>query len=506
MRVDTRRAVITAVSVFTALFVGSFFYATFQVTKSVVFSLENRTHATDFSSTGRILGASRTARGHPNSTSIQPSIRSADFAILYVVGTASGALATTAIGSIVLALRVRHRHKEHEGVMESRGKTVAINPLAPRKRPSPFQDPFSSAILDVRSRQHLQDSLLRAIIMNAPFVIVHLSANYIIQMVNKATTAVSGLTEELAIGHTACAVLDRLGVSEIPPLLDLRRIRNDDTLRNVEITIRHFITGDTRHLTCSVVTNRISSSEISGYTVFLQDITTRKQWESFVSHSDRLNLIAEFAASTAHEIRNPLTTVRGFLQLQKRRNPQTDAKDHFQIMIEEIDRVDELISEYLTLSKHSLGSEKQPTEISAIIWDLVPLISAEANMRGIVVSILDLPESLCIGNGRELKQVFLNLIKNAIDAMAPHGVLTIFGSLAGTMYTVAISDTGCGIEIEKQERIFEPFFTTKPTGSGLGLSVSKKIIEAHQGEIQLDSEIGEGTTFFVSLPVYSGVS
>ncbi|PWI56827.1 two-component system sensor histidine kinase NtrB [Sulfoacidibacillus thermotolerans] len=363
-------------------------------------------------------------------------------------------------------------------------------------------NPLTQTILKMRKKLYQQEDLIHQVIKHAPLAIISISHTGAIEIINDTFLAITGFSEGDVLGKPILKIVSRLEISRQSIQDVIQKIHSGANIRSLEISFIHTITREPKVVECSIVANALTTQNTTGIIVFAEDLTTRKQWEAFTAKIDRLNLIAELAASTAHEIRNPLTTVRGFLQLQRRRNQDLNGKDHYHIMIEEIDRVDDLISEYLTLARNSVQSGREPVEIRSVIEDLLPLITAEANMKGVIMLVPDLPSGFCLANKSELKQVFLNLGKNALDAMPNGGTLSIFGKIEQNFYILIISDTGIGISQAHLQKIFDPFFTTKSTGSGLGLAISKKIIEAHHGLIQVESEINRGTRFSIELPLY----
>jgi len=380
-------------------------------------------------------------------------------------------------------------------------KALVMDPFTSPPSSVELMDPLTQVILQMRSRVYLQESLFNSLFISAPLGMIHLSLDFRVQMINDAMTELIGLQAE-HVTQTSISEIQQLLSVELQPFpISISRLKHGESIRHLNVELTHYISKERKYATISIIPNLVGPKDAFGYTIFAEDITNKRQWELYNERNDRLNLIAELAASTAHEIRNPLTTVRGFLQLQRKRTIPQPGRDHFQIMIEEIDRVDSLISEYLTLAHQNVSADFEPTALADILHHLIPLVTAEANMKGIVVSVLELPEAYCLGNKQELKQVFLNLMKNAIDAMNSGGQLTVYGTLTATAYTVAIRDTGTGIPPERISHIFEPFYTTKSSGSGLGLAVTKKIVESHQGEIEVDSVPDIGTTFYVTFPV-----
>ncbi len=406
------------------------------------------------------------------------------------------------IGAGLVIGSVLYRMRREPSTVANWVNALTIDPTATRPQSLYLLDRLTNVILDMRFRLSQQEALLKGVIDNAPLAIIHISRAGRCKSVNEAFSKMCGLLEKEVCDQPIADIGKSLGIDQ--KLIDNVSLQLDRgvAVRNMEIALTHAVSRELRYVQIAVFPTYIpTSGAITGFALFADDITTRKQWESYTTRTDGLNLIAELAASTAHEIRNPLTTVRGFLQLQKKRNPPSEGRDYFQIMIEEIDRVDSLISEYLMLARNSVNADRTVVEIGSILTDLLPLVTAEANMKGVVVNVSDFPCGGCMVNKSELKQIFLNLSKNALDAMASGGELSLYASVENSVYTVMISDTGSGIDPVHLDHIFAPFYTTKSTGSGLGLSVSKKIVESHHGEIQVESHSGIGSTFFVSLPL-----
>ncbi|WP_346355310.1 ATP-binding protein [Azotosporobacter soli] len=217
-------------------------------------------------------------------------------------------------------------------------------------------------------------------------------------------------------------------------------------------------------------------------------------------HMDRLNTVAEMAASIAHEVRNPMTTIRGFLQLM--RSKETDAKKiaFCDLMIEELDRANSIITEFLSLSKNK-EIYLQEQRLEEIIRAIYPLLQSDAAIGGkeIVLQLADSPPLML--DEKEIRQLILNLSRNGLEAMEQHGKLTIATSLAedGSVM-LTIQDEGGGIPAEIMENIGVPFKTTKDTGTGLGLAVCYGIAARHNAYICVKTGL-EGTTFYVQFPV-----
>jgi PAS domain S-box-containing protein len=218
----------------------------------------------------------------------------------------------------------------------------------------------------------------------------------------------------------------------------------------------------------------------------LIDVTEKKKMEKEMAHLERMNLVGEMAAGIAHEIRNPMTAVRGFLQMLGNKIEFNDYQEYFKIMIEELDRANLIISEYLSLAKNKTVHFERKN-INNIIKALEPLIAADAMRSGsfLKIEMEDVPDLYL--NDKEIRQLMLNIVRNGLEAMAPGGELRIRTFEVNGEVKVLIKDHGRGIEPEVLEKIGTPFFTTKDNGTGLGLAVCFGIVRRHNASINIDS-------------------
>lgn len=201
------------------------------------------------------------------------------------------------------------------------------------------------------------------------------------------------------------------------------------------------------------------------------------------------------AASISHEIRNPITTVRGYLQLFVNKAKFVEHHAQFQTMIDELDRANSIITEYLSLAKNKPVQMKRGN-INTVLTTLFPLLQADALHAGlnIVLKTTTIPDTYF--DEKELRQLVLNLVRNGIEATPYGGIVTIDTYTINGTVILAIQDRGTGITAEALEKIGTPFFTTKSNGTGLGLAVCYRIAQRHKADIQVETSAG-GTTFLV---------
>lgn len=230
-----------------------------------------------------------------------------------------------------------------------------------------------------------------------------------------------------------------------------------------------------------------------GLTVFFRDITEIKQRENELVRLERLNLIGQMAAGISHEVRNPLTTVRGFLQMLEGRSDSAQNKEYMEIMISEIDRANAIITDFLSLAKSNADSIKQEN-INEIITRILPMLQADAynSNKDVIINMEDVPDLML--NESEIRQLILNLVRNGLEETPEEGKVYISTYLENNCVVLAIKDEGKGIPAEVQEKIGTPFITTKETGTGLGLAISIGIINRHKAKFEYRTG-DSGTTF-----------
>ncbi|MDT8859216.1 response regulator [Alkalihalobacillus sp. MEB130] len=229
----------------------------------------------------------------------------------------------------------------------------------------------------------------------------------------------------------------------------------------------------------------------------ITDITEMVKLEKEVSRLDRLNLVGEMAAGIAHEIRNPMTTVLGFLQLAKNENHVAQPQEYINLMIDELNRANGIITEFLTLAKDKANNRRKK-DLNSIVKTLHPLLRAEAMMKNkiVLLELTDCPELWL--DEKEIRQLILNIGLNGLEAMDAGGTL-ILKTYSQNDETVIleITDNGPGIKQEVLEQLGTPFFTTKDQGTGLGLAICYSIASRHSAHIDIQTS-EKGTSFLIS--------
>ncbi|MDP4169155.1 MAG: ATP-binding protein [Bacillota bacterium] len=256
------------------------------------------------------------------------------------------------------------------------------------------------------------------------------------------------------------------------------------------------INGEERHFEFSTQHELVEAMNL---TVF-RDVSEKIQMQEQLRKSDTLNVIGELAAGIAHEIRNPMTALKGFIQLLED-SMKEEHTLYYQVINSELQRIDSIINEFLLLAKPQ-AVRFQEKNVVQILKETLELLNAQAVLHNVQFNLIteeNLYEIFCEPN--QLKKVFINIIKNAIEVMPDGGVITVSISKQDEKIHITIEDQGIGIPAGKLKKLGEPFYTTKERGTGLGLMVSFRIIEEHKGSIIIESEEGKGSLFHIYLPL-----
>jgi len=311
-------------------------------------------------------------------------------------------------------------------------------------------------------------------------------------------------TAERLLGRTSAEVIGRPSPEILPPACQamLRELGQERPIveREFECTV-----GEGRTVPLEVIAAVLKDDEGSlvGRIALLRDLSELQHLRKEVERSQRMAAVGSLAAGVAHEIRNPLSSLKGFATyFRQRYGDVPDDVKMADIMIQEVERLNRVITELLEFSR-PMALKKKETDLAGLAQHALRTVEGQTRDKEITTR-ADLPSGLpgaCIDPDR-MTQVFLNLFLNALAAMDRGGSLSVGVARhdEGTL-RVAVTDTGAGIPKEDLGKVFDPYFTTKPSGTGLGLAIVHRIVEAHGGEIRLESEPGKGTTFTILLPI-----
>ncbi|SFK97659.1 two-component system, sporulation sensor kinase A [Paenibacillus sp. 1_12] len=330
-----------------------------------------------------------------------------------------------------------------------------------------------------------------------PILIVDLEEN--VSRINHAFEHVFGWSASEIVGLSILN-LPIMPLDLLPQIdLKLKVIKSDEPLKGYE-TVRRRKDGTIIPVMLSSFGMRDEHDHIHGWAVILRDITAQKQAEELVINSKKLSIAGQLAAGIAHEIRNPITAIKGFVQFMQSGSLQKQI--YFDIISSEIERIEMILSELLILAKpQSVQYERK--DIRMLLGQVTTLLGTQAIMNNVeIVTEFELETTHILCDENQLKQVCINFMKNAIEAMPKGGTIVIqLKSKNKENLLLRFIDQGYGIPEHILSRLGEPFYTTKEKGTGLGFMVSKKIIENHQGGIEVFSKENEGTIVEVSLPI-----
>ncbi|NRF95572.1 EAL domain-containing protein [Paenibacillus frigoriresistens] len=244
----------------------------------------------------------------------------------------------------------------------------------------------------------------------------------------------------------------------------------------------------------------LENGEIDQIITVSRDVTEKKKIEEKVRKSDALSTVGELAAAIAHEIRNPITSIKGFVQLMKSNQFKSE---YYDVMFSEFNNLETKIDELLLLSKSQVN-EYMPTHLQELIREVILLLESQAIFHHIQLMLEPVDDQpIIMGDQHQLKQLFIHLIKNAMEAMLGGGkVLIEVNKPDPDIAVVTITDEGCGISEERLGKIGEPFYSTKEKGTGLGLMISHKVVKEHGGSVLYQSKLNQGISVKVIFPIH----
>ncbi|USK83502.1 PAS domain S-box protein [Peribacillus asahii] len=368
----------------------------------------------------------------------------------------------------------------------------------------PYQ--FISIRSDITRRKQAEQDLKTSIrelqdIYNAlnhsSIVMITDKAGKIVQ-VNDQFIAISGYTAEELIGRSHSILQSdyytKALLKEIDETVWAGKVWKGE-LRNLAKDGREYWVDAT------IVPYRSEAGKPTYFLSILHDITERKKSEELLHQQDKLAAVGQLAAGVAHEIRNPLTSMKGYTEFLQLDEKDPTRLEYLDIILDEIDRVNQIVEEFLVLAKPQ-SVKLETKNIVPIIQNVLSLMEFDARKKKVNFYFENMYDFIFVRcDENRLKQVFLNFVKNGIEAMPNGGHIKVTTELKEGEVQISFEDTGVGIPPDRLKKLGEPFYTTKETGNGLGLMVSFKIIESHQGRIVVESEVNKGTAFNILLPL-----
>jgi signal transduction histidine kinase len=389
---------------------------------------------------------------------------------------------------------------------------MAAKPIRPSRSKKLRPDKPPRAVTPKAGRGVVPDGFYKDMVWNLRNGIVAITRDGRVAVMNGIAYRVLGLKPRTAdIGRHFSEVLKDVpdllrimaGAFELSHLPNRAELRLKNTGKVIGYTLSHVKDARGRDV---------------GATLFFKDLTRVEQLEERERLRDRLAALGEMAAAIAHEVKNPLAGIEVMAGLLKRQLPESpDAQNVLADIIKEAKMANVIVQEVLAFVR-PIRLQVEDIAVADVIRDAVTMAESHASLKGQVEVRVDLSEALrpIQGDPHQLRQIFTNLLTNAFEAMGGMGTVDIAAvaidgddetgateTATGPTILITVSDSGPGIPPEVIDRIFSPFFTTKPQGSGLGLAIVRKIVDAHDGRIDVVERAGGGTVFRVTLPIRS---
>lgn len=356
---------------------------------------------------------------------------------------------------------------------------------------------IAGAFIDRRlAVESAQFSLLQfeALFNGNPDLVCALTLDGRLMQMNRAAEQISGYASEELLLRSARSLLAPERAEQLEVCFEKVREGDPQTFETVLVHKG----GRAVHLSVTAIPV-VSGSQVAAIMVIGKDRTMQKHNEEMMRKADKLSIAGRLAAGVAHEIRNPLTSVKGFLHLMRK---GLGREDLYEVIDAEIDQIDGIITEFLLLASDQPARFKR-TDLAELLGHVLSLVQAQANMSNIAIETrIDsgIPDVLCDEN--KIRQVFVNIIKNAIESMADKGTVKLEMTRKGDKdVLIRVSDEGGGLSDEVRSRLGEPYYRTKERGTGLGLMVSFNIVSEHNGTIDFKQAEGKGTMVEVTLPI-----
>ncbi len=343
-------------------------------------------------------------------------------------------------------------------------------------------------VKQIRKLRNFTDNILQ----NMASGLISVDPNGIISYFNQAASDMLGYQREEAVG-TAWKALFPDNIIKMKNYIPSLQFGADIRKKNGDLLLIGF----------SVSPLKTDDGEIEGIIFIFRDLSAIKELERKLSQNDRLALMGKMSAKIAHEVRNPLASLRGSAEMLKEDDKiGSSSKKLLELIIRESDKINERVTGFLNLSKPAKPKLKR-CNIHTIIKNVLVLLRSRGDVNPEINIEYNVSSNklFSLVDEEQIERMFLNLCLNAIQAMPEGGTLTIGADIREKMIEIRFTDTGKGLSENEKKNLFDPFSTTSERGTGLGLSIVREIIDTHNGQIEVISKKGEGSTFIVKLPV-----
>lgn len=355
---------------------------------------------------------------------------------------------------------------------------------------------------DITERKNVETLLeesrqqYRSLFEYSPDIVVMLNLNGEITNLNPQFEKITGFKPNDFIGTNLANLLPK-SQKHKNVLEKIAKVVEDQSPHTFEIDVVHKNGQPLTFVTTSLPI--IVNDQLAGIICNSRDVTEMRATEERLRRTDKLSVVGELSASVAHEIRNPLTSLKGLVQLLQMEDEKHQL--YYQIMLDELNRINHIVGELLLLAKPQQIKFTE-ADLQLLLYNVISLLKTEASLHNIQIEFAVHDQQTVIEcEPNQLKQLFINIVKNAIEASKAEDVVLISLQRAENHVTVRVKDQGCGIPKEFMERIGEPFYSSKEKGTGLGMTVSFKIVQSHNGTIKFKSEPEKGTEVIVQLPI-----
>lgn len=405
----------------------------------------------------------------------------------YVVGpirSLQGGAAAIADGD--LTARVKNQEHEEFGIL-----ATAFNHMA-----GALQDSFAK-IQEQNVMLYKREKEFQTLVENAQDIILRIDRQGRITYINPVFSLYSSQPVEALFGQNFKALgMPELFQNKVEAMLQMDKSGFQEQVLEFGFTAQK---GCVYWLQAHIIPEFYDRQQPDTILSVIRNITQQREMEKQIARLDKLSLVGEMAAGLAHEVRNPMTTVRGFLQMLARKHPDSPNIAYYDIMIAELDRTDAIIKEYLSLAKNK-AIHRAPANLNDIIRAIAPLMQADATIHNkeVRLQLGEIPDLLL--DKQEIHQLLLNMVRNGLEAMPEKGAVCIKTYREEMEVVLSVADQGTGIKKEVLEHLGIPFHTTKDNGIGLGLAVCYSIAARHHARIHVEST-SQGTSFFICFPI-----